>query len=96
MSDSQASSLTLSLPASSHSPIQPDHFYGSDGSHFQPSSTINGKTWFDPLDDPFAQRGIPVFKPTLAEFQDFEDYMNKIECWGMRSGIVKVVPPKEW
>jgi len=37
-----------------------------------------------------------VFKPTITEFADFEDYMNKIERWGMRSGIVKVIPPKEW
>ncbi|KAG2135583.1 JmjC domain, hydroxylase-domain-containing protein [Suillus cothurnatus] len=32
----------------------------------------------------------------MQEFQDFEGYMNKIECWGLRSGIVKVIPPKEW
>jgi hypothetical protein len=32
----------------------------------------------------------------MEEFEDFEDYMNKIECWGNRSGIVKVIPPKEW
>jgi hypothetical protein len=50
----------------------------------------------DPADDPLAQRGIPVFKPTVAEFQDFEAYMNRVECWGTRSGIVKVIPPKEW
>jgi len=43
-----------------------------------------------------AHRGIPVFKPTMEEFQDFEGYMNKVECWGSKSGIVKVVPPKEW
>ncbi|EED78550.1 predicted protein, partial [Postia placenta Mad-698-R] len=40
--------------------------------------------------------GIPVFKPTMEEFKDFEGYLNKIECWGMKSGIVKVIPPKEW
>lgn len=32
----------------------------------------------------------------MQEFQDFEGYMNKIERWGLRSGIVKVIPPKEW
>jgi hypothetical protein len=32
----------------------------------------------------------------MEEFEDFEEYMNKIEDWGMRSGIVKVIPPKEW
>jgi hypothetical protein len=32
----------------------------------------------------------------MEEFEDFEGYVNKIECWGSRSGIVKVIPPKEW
>jgi len=32
----------------------------------------------------------------MEEFRDFEGYLNKIECWGMKSGIVKVIPPKEW
>ncbi|KAL1742523.1 JmjC domain, hydroxylase-domain-containing protein [Schizophyllum fasciatum] len=32
----------------------------------------------------------------MEEFQDFERYMERIECWGMRSGIVKVIPPREW
>jgi hypothetical protein len=49
-----------------------------------------------PEDDPLAARGIPVFKPTWWEFQDFEKYMNSIEPWGTRSGIVKVIPPKQW
>ena len=49
-----------------------------------------------PDDDPLAPRGIPVFKPSLSDFLDFEGYMERVECWGMRSGIVKVIPPKEW
>ena len=32
----------------------------------------------------------------MEQFQDFEGYMEKINCWGQRSGIVKVIPPKEW
>ncbi|KAI0294099.1 JmjC domain, hydroxylase-domain-containing protein [Multifurca ochricompacta] len=74
------SSDTLSLASS----LQPDHFYGLEG------------TWLEPDDDPFASRGIPVFKPSMDEFKDFEGYMNKIEGWGMRSGVVKVIPPQEW
>ncbi|GJJ16220.1 hypothetical protein Clacol_010516 [Clathrus columnatus] len=30
----------------------------------------------------------------MEEFQDFEQYMNRLDCWGMRSGIVKIIPPK--
>ncbi|KAJ3999361.1 jumonji superfamily protein [Lentinula boryana] len=79
-------------------PVQPDHFYRSDDSTALPSSPrfLDGTTWFEPEDDRLASRGIPVFKPTMEEFRDFEAYMNKVERWGKYSGIVKVIPPKEW
>lgn len=32
----------------------------------------------------------------MDEFADFELFMSKVECWGLRSGIIKVIPPKEW
>lgn len=89
-------SLTPSRSPSPELPVQPDHFYGSEGVPLPPSPDSQGRTWLDPEDDPNAARGIPVFKPTMEEFQDFEGYLNKIEVWGNRSGIVKVIPPKEW
>lgn len=76
--------------------VQPDHFYGSEGVQLPPSPNSNGRTWLEPADDPVASHGIPVFKPSIEEFEDFEGYMNKIEGWGMRSGIVKVIPPQQW
>lgn len=93
---SSTPSLTPSRSPSPEPVVQPDHFYGVDNPHLPPSPSSDGRTVLDPADDPLAQRGIPVFKPTMEEFSDFEGYMNKIECWGMRSGIVKVIPPKEW
>jgi hypothetical protein len=39
---------------------------------------------------------IPVFKPTMAQFHDFAKFIAKIDKYGMKSGIVKVIPPKEW
>lgn len=93
---SRTPSLTPSRSPSPEPPTQPDHFYGSEGVPLPPSPDSQGKTWLDPADDLLATRGIPVFKPTMEEFADFEGYMTKIECWGMRSGIVKVIPPKEW
>ncbi|KAF2791386.1 JmjC domain-containing histone demethylation protein 3D [Melanomma pulvis-pyrius CBS 109.77] len=39
---------------------------------------------------------IPVFKPTMDQFRSFKKYINKIDKYGMKSGIVKVIPPKEW
>lgn len=41
-------------------------------------------------------RGVPVFEPTIEEFKDFNSFINNIDNYGMRSGIVKIVPPKEW
>ncbi|KAJ7199590.1 JmjC-domain-containing protein [Mycena pura] len=92
---SSASSLTGSRSPSPEPTVQPDHFYGTDPSQL-PSPDSEGKTYLSPNDDPLAHRGIPVFKPTMDEFSDFEGYMSRVECWGRRSGIIKVVPPKEW
>ncbi|EME48296.1 hypothetical protein DOTSEDRAFT_51495 [Dothistroma septosporum NZE10] len=39
---------------------------------------------------------IPVFKPTMDQFRDFKKFMEKIDKYGMKSGIVKVVPPPDW
>lgn len=77
-------------------PVQPDHFFGPEGTQLPPSPNSLARAWLDPADDPLAHRGIPVFKPTMEEFADFERYMSNVECWGLRSGIIKVIPPKEW
>lgn len=94
-SESRTPSLTPSRSPSPAPPVQPDHFYGAEGTQL-PSPGSDGKAWLDPNDDPLAHHGIPVFKPTMDEFGDFEAYMTKVECWGSRSGIVKIIPPKEW
>lgn len=91
---------TTPSPAPSRSPspeipLQPDHFYGNED-QLPPSPSSDGRAYLDPADDQFAQRGIPVFKPTMEEFADFEAYLTRVEPWGMRSGIVKIVPPKQW
>lgn len=40
--------------------------------------------------------GVPVFTPTMTEFQDFYAYNKAINKFGMQSGIVKIIPPLEW
>ncbi|KAK6454890.1 JmjC domain, hydroxylase-domain-containing protein [Scheffersomyces xylosifermentans] len=40
--------------------------------------------------------GIPVFKPTAKEFEDFYAFNKAINSFGMQSGIVKIIPPNEW
>ncbi|KAK6606201.1 JmjC domain-containing protein [Botrytis cinerea] len=39
---------------------------------------------------------VPVFVPTMAQFKDFNLFMDKVNKYGMKSGIVKVIPPPEW
>ncbi|WWD16757.1 hypothetical protein CI109_101189 [Kwoniella shandongensis] len=80
--------------------IQPDHFY-SLNNHANPGTASRGipqpgDGWLSPEDDPQCLRGIPVFKPSLEEFEDFEGYAKKTVPWGQYSGIVKIVPPSSW
>lgn len=35
-------------------------------------------------------------RQTVAQFRDFKKYIDKIDKYGMKSGIVKVIPPQEW
>lgn len=96
---SASSSSSSSSRESSPFPqiVQPDHFFSLDDNSSPPSSpSSNAYGLLTPEQDPLATRGIPVFKPTMEEFADFEDYMNKVESWGMHSGIIKIIPPKEW
>lgn len=84
--------------------VQPAFFYPNSGASDpanDPSAAAATRDdeddeFLDPAEDPRATRGIPVFRPTLDEFEDFEAYMERIEVWGRRSGIVKVIPPNEW
>jgi hypothetical protein len=39
---------------------------------------------------------VPIFTPTLDEFKDFKLFMESVEEYGKKSGIIKVIPPKEW
>lgn len=32
----------------------------------------------------------------MKQFKSFKDFIQRIDKYGMKSGIVKVVPPKEW
>ncbi|KAL2195947.1 hypothetical protein P885DRAFT_39143 [Corynascus similis CBS 632.67] len=39
---------------------------------------------------------VPVFKPTMKQFQDFKLFMEKVDKYGMKSGIIKIIAPEEW
>ncbi|KAK2591092.1 hypothetical protein QQS21_011226 [Conoideocrella luteorostrata] len=39
---------------------------------------------------------VPIFRPTSHQFRDFKKFMKKVDPYGMKSGIIKIIPPKEW
>ncbi|UNI24603.1 hypothetical protein JDV02_010337 [Purpureocillium takamizusanense] len=39
---------------------------------------------------------VPVFRPTMDQFKDFQRFMKKVDSYGMKSGIIKIIPPQEW
>ncbi|ORY73882.1 JmjC domain, hydroxylase-domain-containing protein [Protomyces lactucae-debilis] len=44
----------------------------------------------------WADGAIPVFKPTMQQFKSFPDFIKKVDRYGMKAGIIKVIPPAEW
>ena len=44
----------------------------------------------------FEPNGIPVFRPTWNQFHDFHSFLTRIEEFGYKAGLVKVIPPPEW
>ncbi|OMJ07805.1 DNA damage-responsive transcriptional repressor RPH1 [Smittium culicis] len=44
----------------------------------------------------FPESEIPVFTPDYDQFIDFNSFVKAIEPFGINSGLVKVVPPKQW
>lgn len=32
----------------------------------------------------------------MDQFSSFKDFVDKINHYGMKSGIVKIIPPQEW
>jgi hypothetical protein len=39
---------------------------------------------------------VPVWRPTMAEFQDFTTFIKSAWEKSVGSGIMKIIPPKEW
>ncbi|KAI1506689.1 hypothetical protein F5X99DRAFT_365161 [Biscogniauxia marginata] len=39
---------------------------------------------------------VPIFKPSMYQFKDFKKFMEKVDVYGMKSGIIKIIPPQEW
>ncbi|KAH7354891.1 hypothetical protein BKA65DRAFT_230343 [Rhexocercosporidium sp. MPI-PUGE-AT-0058] len=89
----QAAPVGLNSPPDSNSAIK-DGGSDSELSDLEPDIELSEKLEVEP--DHISSGGVPVFKPTMEEFADFTRYMGAINKYGMRTGIVKVIPPAEW
>ncbi|KAA8574229.1 hypothetical protein EYC84_005734 [Monilinia fructicola] len=81
----------LASPPESNNTIRTDPSSDSELSdlEFTAEDTIEPDHWED-------DGRVPVFMPTMAQFKDFNLFMDKVNKYGMKSGIVKVIPPPEW
>ncbi|TIA90563.1 hypothetical protein E3P99_01508 [Wallemia hederae] len=82
---STATAYTSALP-------KPSYYYPADDD----KDYVAVPPQDNPDDDDYVCRGVPVFEPSMDEFKDFYEYIQKIDRYGMKAGIVKVIPPKEW
>lgn len=89
----QPAPVGLNSPPDSNSALK-DGGSDSELSDLEPDVDITEKLEVEP--DHISPGGVPVFKPTMDEFADFTRYMGAINKYGMRTGIVKVIPPPEW
>ncbi|KAI9348289.1 JmjC domain, hydroxylase-domain-containing protein [Zopfochytrium polystomum] len=39
---------------------------------------------------------VPIFRPTMEQFRNFNAFITAIEPYGRKAGLVKVIPPVEW
>ncbi|KAI9816336.1 MAG: hypothetical protein M1832_005093 [Thelocarpon impressellum] len=90
--DKQATSTPTPAPVVEDFRAQPDDASSSELSDLEDFDDIGD---IEP-DHYYGGGKIPVFKPTMDQFRSFKKFINKIDRFGMKSGIVKVVPPKEW
>ncbi|KAI4206989.1 MAG: hypothetical protein LQ346_000821 [Caloplaca aetnensis] len=62
----------------------------------KPDDNIDGDIGEIAPDHYYEGGKVPVFKPTMGQFRSFKTFISKIDKYGMKSGIVKVIPPQEW
>lgn len=67
----------------------------SEGSRSRSPSPILSKSGIRP-NHYYESGGIPVFCPTMEQFEDFGQFVEDIYAYGHAASIVKVIPPPEW
>ncbi|KAJ1949881.1 hypothetical protein FBU59_000946, partial [Linderina macrospora] len=44
----------------------------------------------------YPNSSVPVFCPTMEQFEDFEGLITAIEPLALRGGVCKIIPPRAW
>lgn len=83
-----SSSSSISQHPNEHSEEHPEEHSEQD-SESDDSNAIKPSYYFQ-------NGGVPVFTPTFEQFKDFKSFVKSIEHYGLISGIVKIIPPREW
>ncbi|KAI0804872.1 hypothetical protein GGR55DRAFT_303912 [Xylaria sp. FL0064] len=78
--------------------LEPDHvpFLHAQSPPQQPSQEKEDEEDIGEVTPDHWSGTVPVFKPPMSQFKDFKKFMEKIDSYGMKSGIVKIIPPQEW
>ncbi|CZR53919.1 related to DNA damage-responsive transcriptional repressor RPH1 [Phialocephala subalpina] len=97
--DATAMPATDTVPAGLHSPpdsnsARKDGGSDSELSDLEPDHETIDLSNVQP--EYISEGNVPVFRPTMEQFKDFQKYLNAVNKWGMKHGIVKVIPPAEW
>ncbi|KAL4956744.1 hypothetical protein BDW69DRAFT_70480 [Aspergillus filifer] len=78
-----------------HSELSDLELDSSKAAAAQESAPLEDEEEIEP-DHYYGGGKIPVFKPTMDQFRDFQAFIRKVDEYGMRSGIIKVIPPDKW
>ncbi|KAI9023189.1 hypothetical protein DFJ74DRAFT_76412 [Hyaloraphidium curvatum] len=77
-------------------PDAPPEYPPRNYPHVFPDGPPFGDDTMEPAEFSEWDGGIPVFRPSIDEFDDFGALMRRVEKWGRLRGLVKIVAPKEW
>ncbi|KAF5027776.1 hypothetical protein F66182_107 [Fusarium sp. NRRL 66182] len=76
-------------------PLPSSDKHVSDGSKNETSKDDTSDDIGEVLPDHWSG-AVPIFKPTMHQFKDFKRFMEAVDSYGMKSGIIKIIPPQEW
>ncbi|PFH60562.1 hypothetical protein XA68_10767 [Ophiocordyceps unilateralis] len=94
-SDSELSDLE-DEPVLDGPPPVPPEVHVKRESQETPSETAQAADDLGEVLPDYWSGAVPIFRPTARQFSDFQWFMKQVDSYGMKSGIIKIIPPTEW